>query len=190
MLVHFREVSDSPADPVRWDDQVWRIEVDGSGLRWLIFPHPEFRDASGRWEVLEGGEEARSHGPWAPNSEQLGEIAGGLTWSGQDERAKRLRSTRAGAWASAGALRAVSASQIGYHERWRIEDAPTGPVFIREASMGSGRTQLSRGDTRFRTRAGSPGGEELTGDYLREGEGQGVFRMLRMGGSKARKAGR
>lgn len=187
VLVHFREVSDAPADSMQWDDEVWRIEADGSGLRWLIFPHPEFRDASGRWEVLAGGEEARSLGAWAPSPEQQREIARGLRSSGQDERAKRLRSSPSGGWASAGALRAVSVSQIGYHERWRIQEAPAGPIFIQEAEMGSGRTQLSRGDTRFRTRAVSGGGDELTGDYLREGEGEGVFRMLRMGDSSPRK---
>jgi hypothetical protein len=190
VLVHFREVSDDPADPMQWDDEVWRIEADGSELRWLVFPHPEFRDASGRWEVLGGGEEARSLGAWTPNPEQQREIAQGLTASGQDERAKRLRSNPSGGWASAGALRAVSVSQIGYHERWRIEEAPAGPIFIREAAIGSGRTGLLRGDTRFRTRAVSRGGGELSGDYLREGEGQGVFRMLRMGDPSPGKARR
>ena len=50
VLIHHRDLSGSQLPA--WDDQIWRIEADGPGLRWSIFPHPEFQDGSGRWEKL------------------------------------------------------------------------------------------------------------------------------------------
>ena len=55
VLVHYAGSTQGTSGGFAWDDEVWRIETEGSGLRWTIFPHPEFREASGRWESLEGG---------------------------------------------------------------------------------------------------------------------------------------
>ena len=182
VLVHYREETEDSPQETQWDDEIWRIEAKGSGLRWTIFPHPEFRDSSGRWQTWPGGEEGRSAGAWDPTPGQLEEIAEGLAHGAQDEQSKRLRSDRDGNWASVGGRRPSSASQIGYSERWRIEAAPPGPIFEREAAMGSGRTLGIQATTRFLTRETLAGGHELRGDYARQGERRGSFRMLRMGG--------
>jgi len=188
VLIHHRDLSGSDSQLPAWDDQIWRIEADGPGLRWSIFPHPEFRDGSGRWEKLPGGEEARTLGAWEPSPDQRGEIARGLAHSAQDERSKRLDPVGPKGWASKGGLRAASASQIGYHERWRMELLEAGPSFIREATLGSGRTLSSQAATRFLTRTVAADGDVMSGEYFREGESQGEFRMLRMGESRAAKA--
>ena len=102
VLIHYRDI-EAPADAaLQWDDEIWRIEVEGSGLRWTLFPHPEFRDGSGRWETLPGGEEARRLGAWKPNAQQRSEIAAGLDYGLQDERSKRLKATGKQGWASPG----------------------------------------------------------------------------------------
>ena len=187
VLVHYREEGEgSPGQEQgedHWDDEIWRIEKKGPGLRWTIFPHPEFRDASGRWQTFPSGEEGRSAGAWVPGPGQLEEIASGLAYADQDGQSKRLRADGRGGWASAGSLRATSASQIGYHERWRIVSAGPGPIFERQAAMGSGRTAGVEAATRFVTREILAGGRELRGEYVRQGEGRGSFRMLRMAGA-------
>jgi len=188
VLIHHRDPSALGSQLPVWDDQIWRIEADGPGLRWSIFPHPEFRDGSGRWEKLPGGEEARTLGAWEPNPDQRGEIARGLARSAQDERSKRLDPVGPQRWASRGGLRAASASQIGYHERWSMELRGAGPIFVREATLGSGRTLSSQAATRFLTRTVAGDGKAMRGEYFREGEAQGEFRMLRMGESRAVKA--
>jgi len=70
---------------------------------------------------------------------------------------------------------------IGYHESWRIDDPQGLPVFTRRDSMGSGRTETAEGLTLFTTREVLDGGAELRGDYERDGERRGRFRMLRSG---------
>lgn len=187
VLIHYSdETEDSPGE-LQWDDEIWRIEPEGPGLRWTIFPHPEFRDPSGRWQTWPSGEEGRSSGAWDPRPRQLDEIAKGLAHAAQDERSKRLRAASGGNWVSVGRRQASSASQIGYFERWRIESAPPGPVFEREAAMASGRTLGVEATTRFVTRERIAGGRELRGDYTRQGEHRGSFRMLRMGEAERRK---
>ena len=180
VLVHYAGSTPGASGGLAWDDEVWRIETEGSGMRWTIFPHPEFREASGRWESLEGGAEARSSGAWQPNAAQLAEIAGGLAYAAHEERSKRLGRAPGGGWASRGGLRSASVSQVAYHEAWRITDAPPGPVFARAAAMGSGRTGTLKGGTRFETREVRAKGAELAGRYSRDGEFEGSFRMLRM----------
>lgn len=187
VLIHYREeIGGSPGE-MQWDDEIWRIEAEGPGLRWTIFPHPEFRDPWGRWETWPSGEEGRSSGAWDPRPKQLAEIARGLAHGGYDEQSKRLRVGAEGSWVSVGRRQASSASQIGYFERWRIESAAPGPVFERKAAMGSGRTQGVEATTRFVTRERIAGGRELRGDYSRQGERRGSFRMLRMGEDERRK---
>jgi hypothetical protein len=190
VLVHYRDPQAGEGAPLRWDDQIWRIEAEGSGLRWTLFPHPEFQDGAGRWERLSGGEEARSLGGWKPNPDQLREIAAGLDYGLDDERSKRLRATEAGGWASPGQLRATSASGVGYHERWGIERGAPGPVFSQQATLGSGRASQLEAGTRFVTREVLAGGDERRGEYTRADERRGVFRMLRMGQGRGGRAGR
>ena len=182
VLIHYRDTEASADAPLQWDDEIWRIEVEGPGLRWSLFPHPEFRDGSGRWATGPGGDEARSLGAWKPNADQRDEIAAGLDYALQDERSKRLKATGKEAWTSPGQSRIASASGVGYHERWRIEPGEQGPRFSRRASMESGRALGMAAGTRFETREVLRQGRERRGEYSREGERQGDFQMFLMGG--------
>jgi len=182
VLIHYRDTEASADAPRQWDDEIWRIEVEGAGLRWTLFPHPKFRDGSGRWETLPGGDEARSLGAWKPNGEQRKEIAAGLDYGLQDERSKRLKPAGKEAWASPGQPRIASASGVGYHERWRIEAGEPGLRFSRLASMASGRAVGMEAGTRFEARESLRQGRERRGEYNRDGERQGEFQMFLMGG--------
>ncbi len=190
VLVHSREADEGASDGPRWDDQVWQFRQRGDRLYWAIFPHPEFRDPAGRRESVPGGEEARSTGAWEPNGEQLKEISRGLEYSPQDEVTKTLKRDGAGRWVSSPRRPSFSASQVGYHERWRIEEGADGPIFTREAFMGSGRTESAESLTLFRAGSVAQAGDEITGEYQRDGEFGGQFRMVRMGESPERGAGR
>jgi hypothetical protein len=174
--------------PVEWDDEIWRLDVRSDRLVWILHPHVVFRDASGRFVRLPSGSEARTAGAWLPSAAQRAEIARGLELDPHESRRKTLRPTEAGGFRSAGAMRHASASAIAYGETWAIEGPPARPVFVRHARLASGRTDPAEGRTTFTTRRVLAGGDELRGDYERDGRLVGEFRMIRMGvGEDARR---
>jgi len=190
VLIHYRELGPDAPTGMQWDDQVWRFSLAGDRLRWAIFPHPDFRDTRGREERAPGGEQARSLGAWRPNAGQSAEIEEGLACSPRDEVVKRLRRATGGGWVSASRRPSASVSQVAYHELWQIEEGAEGPLFSRRAALGSGRTETLQAGTRFVTHSVAEGGSELAGEYLREGEREGNFQMIRMAGSSKSGAGR
>jgi hypothetical protein len=188
VLIHYRDrVAENP-EQILWQDEIWRIERVGSGLRWSVYPHVEFRDARARTEELGQARHARTLGAWTPNEAQLEEVRRGLELDGDGSRSKQLRGSIAQGFRSAGELHSASSSMIGYHESWRI-DAPQGHWrFERVDAMGSGRTTALSGTTRLSTREVLAAGLELRGNYERDGELHGDFRMLRMGTHGASRA--
>jgi hypothetical protein len=181
VLVHFRDLESTEPEAVRWRDRIWRFEVRGSRLVWTEHPRVRFGDMSGRIEIIEGGREARTLGGWEPGSGQLHEIREGLVIDGHMARSKSLRGSSERGYRSVGSLHSESASVIGYHESWRIDDPSRLPRFTRDDSMGSGRTEGLAGHTEYTTRQVLAGGDELRGEFQRDGTLRGSFRMLRMG---------
>jgi hypothetical protein len=167
--------------PVDWDDEIWRLDFRGDRLVWTLHPHVVFRDPSGRFVRLPSGGEARTAGAWMPSVAQRAEIARGLELDPHESRRKTLRRTDAGGYRSTGAMRHASASAIAYGETWAIEGPPARPVFVRSARLDSGRTDPAEGRTTFTTRTVLAAGDELRGDYERDGRLVGEFRMIRMG---------
>jgi len=180
VLVHYRDRDAEDPEQIQWDDQIWRLVARRGGLEWTLYPHVVLRDRTGRFERLPSGAEARTVGAWSPSPAQLDEIRAGLTLDEHEARSKRLRLAASGGWASDEAMRPASASAVAYAESWTIEGPPGRPVFVRRATLGSPRTDPARGRTVFTTREGSPGGDELRGDYERDGRLVGRFRMIRM----------
>ncbi len=70
---------------------------------------------------------------------------------------------------------------VGYHELWQIVFEQGEPVFSRVDSMGSGRTDVLAGQTRFTTESRDPAKGEMAGHYKRGGQVEGRFKMVRMG---------
>ena len=106
-------------------------------------------------------------------------------------KSKSLRAKSTG-FESAGNLRAQSASVIGYHETWRITDSTTLPVFTRDDVLGSGpttktsgRVQGIEGRTQYITREVLDGGNILQGDFSRDQNRLGTFRLVRSGSKRA-----
>ncbi len=189
LLVHYTDAASESPERRLWQDRIWRIERSGSRIRWTIFPRVDLRDATGRRETLASGEGARSRGAWSPNEEQMAEIRAGLRMDPLGSRSKTLRLRPDGAGVSLGDLHSSRVSVLGYHERWAIVPSQSGPIFSREDSMGSGRTQAVRAATRFSTLSISPDGNQLRGEYLSDGDLRGEFRLIRMDAAWFRKGG-
>ena len=181
VLVHFEDPEATEDPGPQWDDQIWRIEVTGERLRWTIFPHVELKNAQGRYQETEDGLVARSLGAWWPDAEQWTEIRAGVKTDSYAARTKTLRVSGPGEWQSSGRLRSGSASMVGYHERWQIDFEEREPVFIRVDSMGSGRTDVLTGQTRYAVQARDSIQGEMKGLYTRGEQTQGRFTMVRMG---------
>ena len=165
----------------QWDDQIWRIEVSGERLRWTIFPHVELKNAQGRYEETVEGLVARSSGVWSPDPEQWKEIRTGVKTDSYAARSKTLRVSGPGEWQSSGRLRSGSASMVGYHELWQIDFEEREPVFIRVDSMGSARTDVLTGQTRYAVKVRDSAQGEMKGLYTQGEQAQGRFTMVRMG---------
>jgi hypothetical protein len=185
VLVHYRDQGRDAMGQMQWLDRVWRFEIDGERMRWTILSGVTFRDARGRIELIDGGRSARSLGAWEPNEAQLAEIRAGLEVDDHDVRRKTLHGSASAGYRSLGERRSQSTSTIAYHERWQIAAGPDGPVFTRDDSMGSGRTDELSGRTRYTTRAVAEDGAELSGDFDQDGVLLGRFRMLRMSEPRA-----
>jgi hypothetical protein len=183
VLVHYRDDTTPELQSIQWEDRVWRLESRGQRLIWTEFTSPAFIDGRGRYESLPGGQTGRSLGAWVPSEAQLAEIRqGALRLDPHGARVKSLQGSASEGFGSAGELRSESTSVIGYHERWSIVGLATLPVFERADLMGSGRTESMQGRTVYRATEVSPDRHELRGDYARDGQLHGRFRMLRMGG--------
>ena len=182
VLVHYRDDTSANPDLVRWDDRIWTFERKGSRLQWSEFPLVVFRDSTGRFEAL-GTNRARRilHG-WEPNAAQLQQIREGLEINSRGSKAKTLRGSREKGYASVGGLRSQSASVIGYHEHWYIEDLAGGnPLFGRDDILGSARAEAMEGRTQYRTTEVDASGDVIRGNYERDGVRHGTFRMTRAG---------
>lgn len=187
VLVHYRDSATANPEADRWQDRVWVFEKRGSRLLWTDYPIVVFEDGSGRFEPRAGNPRARTLDAWEPNEAQRAEIAAGPQVNRQrGSRSKSLRRTPEGDWRSAGSLRAQSASVIGYHETWTIEDPDGQPVFSRRDVMGTGLSgsgseeQSLSGLTRYATTR-VVDEDTLEGRFARDEHRRGRFRMLRAG---------
>jgi hypothetical protein len=99
------------------------------------------------------------------------------------QKAKTLRPLD-GAWRSTNRNTAASALVVTYVESWSIAGLPDRPVFRREDTLGSARTESLDGVEQFTTTARGPRGDEYAGDYERDESRRGRFRMTRAGESR------
>jgi hypothetical protein len=180
VLIHYTDSGAEEPDQLLWEERVWRFRVEGERLRWSIHPVVGFERERGRFEVLPGGEHARSLGAWTPDEEQRAEIAAGLRVSDERHVEKSLRGSVAAGYRSTRRPGADSASMIDYAERWSIEDDGGLPVFTRDAVMGAARVEAIEGRTRYRAVGRSADGDHLEGRYSRDETLSGVFEMFRM----------
>ena len=180
VLIHFEDRPEGSAEGSRWDDEIWRIKASKENLRWAIFPHVDMNQTRGRYQERSDGRVALSRGPWSPDAQQWEEIRSGLKTDPYSSRSKTLRPNVPDGWRSSGRLRSASASMVGYHELWEISFKGDLPVFSRLDSMGSARTDVLDGQTRFISDARDPENGELVGRYQRGEDFQGRFRMVRM----------
>ena len=189
VLIHYEETGPEAESGPQWDDQIWSIEASGRNLRWTIFPHVELKNAQGRYRETSDGLMARTSGAWSPDPKQWQEIRAGLKKDSYSTRAKTLRVAQSGEWRSSGRLRSGSASMVGYHELWEIRFEEEGPVFSRVDSMGSGRTDVLAGETRYTTTVANPEEGEIEGLYQHGDTVQGRFKMVRMKGGSSSGSG-
>jgi len=189
VLIHFDGHPEGATEGPQWEDQIWRIKASKENLRWTIFPHVEMKRTRGRYQERSDGLVALSPGTWSPDAQQWEEIRSGLKTDPYSSRSKTLRPSGAGAWRSSGRLRSASASMVGYHELWEIVFEDDGPVFSRVDSMGSARTDVLDGQTRFVTEERDSDTGELVGRYQRGETLEGRFRLVRMEGPDALEPG-
>lgn len=189
VLIHFEGRPEGETERPQWEDQIWTIKASKENLRWTIFPHVEMKRTGGRYQERSDGLVALSPGTWSPDAQQWEEIRSGLKTDPYSSRSKTLRPSGPDAWRSSGRLRSASASMVGYHELWKILFEGDLPVFSRVDSMGSARTDVLDGQTRFVTEARDPDKGELVGRYQRGETFQGRFRMVRMEGRDASEPG-
>lgn len=181
VLVHYRDARADDPDALFWDDEIWRFARRGDGrLVWTLHPHVGLRDATGRFDRLPSGAEARTSGAWTPNEAQREEIETALVLDDHEVRTKRLQGSPADGYRSRGAMRPASASAVAYQEAWSVE-APAGlPELTRRATLVSGRADAAEGLTSFRTTAVSDDRAELRGAFVRDGHLVGEFRATRI----------
>ncbi len=189
VLVHYQDAVAQDAAQWHWDERVWRFSPEDHGVRWAVHPLVDFRDTRGRFEILPGGERARSLGAWTPAAEQRTEIEEGLRFGAEGSVSKLLRGTPEAGYRSHRRSRSDSASTIDYAERWSIESPAGLPVFTRDVSMGAARVEAAEGRTRYTALERSPDGAHLRGRYVRDDAIVGVFELFRMGPRGAAGAG-
>ena len=189
VLIHFEDRPQGATGAPQWEDQVWRVKASKKNLRWTIFPHVEMKRTRGRYQERSDGLVALSPGTWSPDAQQWEEIRSGLKTDPYSSRSKTLRPSGPDGWHSSGRLRSASASMVGYHELWKIVFDGDLPLFSRVDSMGSARTDVLDGQTRFTTEAWDSDKGELVGRYQRGETLQGRFRMVRMENRDASESG-
>jgi hypothetical protein len=188
ILIHYTDSATANPDAERWEDKVWTFEKKGSRLHWTEYPIVVFEDRTGRFETLGRNTRARTLHFWEPNQAQRERIAEGPRVNTRGSKSKSLRGSVDKGYKSAGQMRAMSASVIGYHETWSIEDAGVMPVFTRDDVLGSGRSEKLGGSaeniegrTRYTSMEVAEDGNTLRGRYQRDLNRVGVFRMIRAG---------
>ncbi len=174
VLVHYEE-----QDVRGWEDKVWTFEQRGSRLVWTEYPVLSFRDDHGRFDSLASGRQVRSPGHWRPAAGQRKEIEAGPRVVARWARSKTLRGDRERGYQSRGAVNRDSASVIGYSERWEISGLGEAPLFRRVDEMSGGRAVALDGATEYRS--SKPAGDEIQGEFHRDGLQTGSFRMQRVG---------
>ena len=179
VLVHYKDDHAENPEQERWDDRVWVFAPDGAGLKWTEYPIVVFDDDGGRFERRSTGQYARILHFWQPSDAQLADIRDGLKVNSRGAKTKKLRGSEANGWSSGRRAGAASASVLTYSEDWSIEAPTTLPVFTRSDLMGGGNAEALEGITRYTTRQVKPGGDELVGDFERDGSRHGTFRLLR-----------
>ncbi|MGH0036151.1 MAG: hypothetical protein ACQGVK_14080 [Myxococcota bacterium] len=181
ILVHYRDASSARPEALRWEDRVWVFERRGSRLRWTDYPIVVLGDSEGRFENLGTNRATRVVHAWEPSEAQRAIIDGGPPVNTLGSKSKSLRPDERGGWSSGGRVTVRSATSLGYHETWSIEDVAGMPVFQRLDSLSGARASGPRADgvTRFGTASVSEDGNELRGDYQRDQLRTGTFRMRR-----------
>ncbi len=187
VVVHYRDSHTANPDADRWEDKVWVFQRKGSRLHWTEYPIVVFDDRSGRFEARAGNRRARTLEKWEPNDAQRAEIADGPRVNTRGSKEKSLRGSDTKGYESMGGLRAQSATVIGYHETWVIEDPVGLPVFSRTDVLGMGRSARTGGDeqnmdgvTRYATLERIDA-DTLRGRYARDESKAGEFVMMRAG---------
>jgi hypothetical protein len=182
VLVHYQDAGSPKPDAWRWEDRVWRFTRQGDRLEWTEWPIVVLDDERGRFENLSGSRASRVVAAWEPSPGQLSDIQDGVQVNPRGVKTKTLRAGGgSGAWSSSESASAESASIITYSEHWAIEGPPDKPVFSREDSLGSGRSETMEGRIEYRTEEERDGGNELVGSFDRDGTRVGRFRMIRSG---------
>jgi len=189
VLIHYKNAHTNNPDVDRWDDRLWTFEKKGSRLQWTEHPIVVFTDKAGRFESSGGNPRSRVLHAWEPNDGQQAEIARGLQVNSRGSKVKSLRGSPAKGYASFNAQRGFSATTVGYQETWSVTDVTTLPVFTREDSLGTEAALASQdkdgvasGRTRYTTTEVSQDGTVLTGEFRRDENRSGSFRMQRSGG--------
>jgi hypothetical protein len=186
VLVHYQDKESNKPDAWRWEDRVWRFTRAGDNLEWTEWPIVVFEDESGRFDSLGGNRASRVVAAWEPTPAQLADIQDGLQVNSRGTKTKTLRAGDGGsAWESSEGGAAESASIITYSEHWSIGGLPEKPVFSREDSLGSARSETMEGRTEYRTEEVRDGGRELVGVFERDGTRAGRFRMIASGETEA-----
>lgn len=183
VLAHYRDSATANPDAYRWDDRVWVFEMKGSRLSWTEYPIVVFNDESGRFEMQAGGVRGRVLAAWEPSRGQMMQIRKGLEINPRGSKTKTLRGSSERGWESFGQQRAMSASSIGYSEKWRITRVLELPTFERLDTLGSVRAETIDGLTRWAT--SEIVGGELRGEFQRDESRRGSFRMMRAGRVKS-----
>lgn len=187
VLIHYRDSYTANPDSDRWEDKIWRFQMKGTRLSWTDYPIVVFADQTGRFGPVAGNPRARIMHAWEPNAAQQQEIEAGLQVNDRGSKTKSLRGSPKKGYKSFGAQRSVSAATVGYQQIWSIDD-PTGlPVFTRDDSLGTeaalakkDKDAVLSGRTRFTTTSVSEDGNELRGDFVRDENRVGSFRLLRV----------
>lgn len=180
VLIHYRDAASADPEAIQWDEEIWRIAHQGDRVVWTLYPHVTLRDADGRFETLPSGERARSSIAWSPSASQLAEIRGGLELDDHESRSKRLRGSSSTEWRSGDVARSPSASMVAYRETWSIGGLPGARELARRVVLEAARAESAKGRTVFTIRETLDDGQEMTGDYARDGERAGRFRMIRI----------
>jgi len=181
VLVHYTDEAAHDPGQLRWDDRVWAFTPKGDRLEWTEYPIVVFSDESGRFERRSTGQYARVVGAWEPNESQQSDIASGLKTNSRGVKKKSLRRSATGGWATRSRSRPTSVSVVTYQENWSVEGLAELPVFVQQDLMGSARTEMLEGVTRYQVTAIEEQGRVLVGDYERDGTRHGTFRMTRSG---------
>lgn len=180
VLIHYRDSDAANPDTTRWDDRLWVFQRKGSRLSWAEYPIVVFTDRDGRFERSSHGQRRVLHA-WEPNKAQQAQIEEGLEFNTRGSKTKTLRRKRDGSWQSTGAALTLSASVIGYQETWSILGLDQVPTFVREDVLGSERAESMSGRTEYRGSEIDAEGSVIRGEFARDDNRRGTFRMLRSG---------